>query len=144
MASCPYCNTEVQEGEKFCGHCGKKLLSSKIFTEENKYWIWGSMIASFVFLIIAWWIGLNSLEYNYQFIFVGWLIAFPLIIFLMYKERAKKIKYALAWISVVIVLLCIYWLAPLNYYYDNNNRLIASLLFSLAIFLDATYVYKLK
>lgn len=139
MASCPFCRAEVQEGEKFCGQCGRKIAISKFLTDENKYWKWGSMIASIAILIIGWFAGSNNVYYDYRFVFFGWLIAFPVIIYLMYIERTKKLKYAFAWISLVIVLIFIDGLRPYNY-----NPILLPVLFSPAIALDAIYIFKTK
>jgi hypothetical protein len=105
---CPHCGAEVQEGDTFCGECGTKLPIPTGRIEENKYWKWGSMIASLVLVFIWWsfvysvWIRIPSSQ---LLSLLAWLIfAFPASIYLMYKERTEKIKYGLAWILFPLIL----------------------------------------
>jgi len=78
-------------------------------------------------------------SFDYSFIFWGWLIAFPVIIYLMYIERTKKIRYCLSWISLVVILDLTYILAP---HLDQSVPLLMTALFLIAIALDSIYFFK--
>jgi hypothetical protein len=84
---------------------------------------------------------IGSIYPDYSFIFWGWLIAFPIIIYLMYIERTKKIKYCLSWISLVVVLDLTYLLAP-HTWINQSGPLLMTALFLIAIALDSIYFFK--
>ncbi len=101
---CSICGFENRKGAKFCGECGKPLI-----TEVSSTLKWGSMIASLVLVLIFWYYCWNSSLYNpyayysyatyaYTPLTILLLLGFPTTIILMYKERTAKIKYGYAWI----------------------------------------------
>jgi len=100
---CPNCGAEVREEDKFCGECGKPLRRE---IEFAPVWKWGSMIASLVLVFISWMDCINRTTAGVAGIYaLQYLMMFglPATIYLMYKERTKKIKYGLAWISFPIL-----------------------------------------
>jgi hypothetical protein len=95
---CPECGFEgILEDEKFCGECG-----AAIRTEVSKWdlpkWKWGSLIASTVLVFIFWLFIVGSYRSITEFLLGLAIFGFPVIIYLMYKERTEKIKYGLVWV----------------------------------------------
>lgn len=132
---CPYCGAEVKEGDTFCGDCGKPLRR-----EIAPVLKWGSMIASLAIVFTFWLLGIvGSGRYDVIIgIHIVWgVFAFPAIIYLMYKERIKKINYGLIWILLVVVL----WILD-GLIWDD---MFAVLFFNIPAFvIDALYVYKTR
>lgn len=135
---CPECGLEgVLESDKFCGECG-----ANIGTNESKWdapkWKWGSLIASTVLVFLFWlYILDNSGTYTEDFLLGLAIYGFPTMIYILYKERTKKIKYGLAWITFPLITLL-----GSNYWED---LIIISILLAIpAIVIDVWYVHKLK
>ena len=134
---CPECGFEgVLESEKFCGECG-----AAIRTDESKWdapkWKWGSLIASTVLVFLFWlFIAVDS---DYAEFFLGLAIfGFPVIIYLMYKERTEKIKYGLVWVVFPLIV----WLFGDDYFFEDIFILFIFLVVP-AIIIDIWYVKKL-
>ena len=134
---CPECGFEsILEDEKFCGECG-----AVIRTKESKWdvpkWKWGSLITSTVLVFLFWFfITINS--YYPQFPLGLAIFGFPVIIYLMYKERTEKIKYGLAWITFPLII----WLFS-GYTFEEEMFAILFILVIPAIIIDIWYVKKL-
>ena len=142
---CPKCGFEgILEDEKFCGECGEVIR-----TEESKWdlpkWKWGSLIASTVLVFIFWFFVLESIiEYIFFNTYKGFLLGlaifgFPVIIYLMYKERTEKIKYGLVW---VVFPLLVWLFFPKVSYVINPSTYFIFLVIP-AIIIDMWYVRKL-
>ena len=134
---CPECGFEgILKDEKFCGECG-----ADIRTEESKWdvpkWKWGSLIASTVLVFLFWlFIAVDS---DYAEFFLGLAIfGFPVIIYLMYKERTEKIKYGLVWVVFPLIV----WLISDDYYFEDIFILFIFFVIP-AIIIDIWYVKKL-
>jgi predicted nucleic acid-binding Zn ribbon protein len=100
---CPNCGAEVREEDKFCGECGETIRRE---IEIAPKWKWGSMIASLAIVFTIWLLGVAESPCDEIIVIhIVWgVFAFPAIIYLMYKERTKKINYGLIWILLVVVL----------------------------------------
>jgi len=133
---CPYCGAEVREEDKFCGECGKPLRRE---IEIAPKWKWGSMIASLVLIFIFWMV---ALYYDGVVLWEEILLifGFPVTIYLMYKERTKKIKYGRAWIlfpSLILLFSLDAW--------DIEVIFLGFFFFAIpAIVIDVIYVYKTR
>ena len=150
---CPYCGAEVKEDDIFCGECGKPLRRRKIEIalplprkiEISSIWKWGSMIASLVLIFSIWAICIEETYYGEELLIILLIFGFPATIYLMYKERAKKIKYGLAWILFPILT----WFSGIPYgwyyyrFYDRTPETFAIfiILLILAIVIDVIYAY---
>ena len=141
---CPHCGAEVNESDAFCGGCGKPLRRE---IEIAPKWKWGSMFASLVLTFIFWMLCLDE-SYNEVGLIILLIFGFPATIYLMYKERTKKIKYGLAWILFPIVT----WFSglPYGWYSSYSGRLYDEtpeafgvfIIFIIpAIVIDVIYVY---
>lgn len=133
---CPHCGAEVDESDAFCGGCGKPLRRE---IEIAPKWKWGSMIASLVLVVAVWLLGVvDPIDDAILFIHIIWgVLAFPAIIYLMYKERTEKINYGLIWILLVVVL----WILD-GLIWDD---MFVGILFNIPAFvIDVIYVYKTK
>ncbi|MEA3281194.1 MAG: zinc ribbon domain-containing protein [Euryarchaeota archaeon] len=103
---CPNCNAEVHEEDKFYGECGENLRR-----EIAPKWKWGSMTASsvlvlvFYFHIIEVMNASEGIMITDEALITLLVFGFPTTIYLMYKERAGKIKYGLIWILFPILML---------------------------------------
>ena len=150
---CPYCGAEVKEGDTFCGECGKPLRRE---IEIAPIWKWGSMITSLAlvyFPLFGFMVGKSS--YHEEALLISLIFGFPATIYLMYKERTKKIKYGLAWI--VIPILSLFIGAPYGHWYGtyidgwtnfqdfSATHFASFILFAIpAIVIDVIYVYKTR
>jgi len=136
---CPECGFEgILEDEKFCGECG-----AVIRTEESKWdlpkWKWGSLIASTVLVFLFWSLFLFIAGYHVEFLLGLAIFGFPVIIYLMYKERTEKIKYGLVWVVFPLIV----WLFGTDYSFEEE--IFTSFIFLVipAIIIDIWYVRKL-
>jgi len=116
---CPHCGAEVNGSDAFCGDCGKPLrreieIAPSILREieirlnfiwkwRGLTWKWGSMTVSLVLVFLFWAICIDMTYYGDGLLTILLIFGFPTTIYLMYKERTKKIKYGLAWISFPIL-----------------------------------------
>lgn len=142
---CPNCGAEVHEEDKFCGECRENLRRE---IEIAPKWKWGSMIASLLLVFIFWFLIFAETSWIYggmdKKIFLTLIIfGFPTTIYLMYKERAGKIKYGLAWILFPILILLV--VLDVADAYEREFALWMFLWFAIpAIVIDVIYVYKTR
>lgn len=124
---CPHCGAEVNESDAFCGECGKplqreieiapsilrkiKIGLTFIWQWRGLIWKWGSMIVSLVFIFSSCASCIDQTYKAEELLMILLIFGFPATIYLMYKERTKKIKYGLAWILFPILT----WFSGLPY-----------------------------
>ncbi|KAF5418692.1 MAG: hypothetical protein C5S49_01390 [Candidatus Methanogaster sp.] len=151
---CPHCGAEVNGSDAFCGDCGKPLqreieiappILHKIKSELNftGKWTgltrkWGSMTVSLVLTFIFWMFCVSE-AYNEGMLIILLIFGFPATIYIMHKERTRKMKYGLVWILFPILVL----LTSL----DAGDVIFGGFLFIAipAIVIDVIYViYKTK
>jgi len=132
--------------------------------KTSEIWKWGSMFFSLAIIFFSWNIGSGGiylinkdlLDSIYHFLYwyddillihtIWGIFAFPLIIYLMYKERQetikreKKIKYLIFWISIVYLL----WILD-SLIRDNIDYLYGGFVLNIPAFIiDGIYVYSSK
>ena len=134
---CPNCNAEVHEEDKFCGECGENLRRE---IEIAPKWKWGSMIASLVLVLFFCFFIINVTNASEELMITSLIFFFPTTIYLMYKERAGKIKYGLAWILFPILML----LFGLDTRYSEDTLWMFLWAAIPAIAIDVIYVYKTR
>nr|AAU82847.1 hypothetical protein GZ1D1_34 [uncultured archaeon GZfos1D1] len=132
---CPICGAEVREDDKFCGECGERLRP-----EIAPKWKWGSMTASLVLVFFFYFLIIGETNASAELAITLLVFGFPTTIYLMYKERAGKIKYGLTWILFPILML----LFGLDAEYPENALSMFSLVAIPAIIIDVIYVYKTR
>ena len=134
---CPHCGAEVDESDAFCGGCGKPLRRE---IEIAPKWKWGSMIASLVLVLFFYFLIIGETNAYDELSITLLVFGFPTTIYLMYKERAGKIKYGLAWILFPILML----LLGLDAEYSENVPSMFLWVAIPAIIIDVIYVYKTR
>ena len=104
---------------------------------------WGSMIAAIVFLFIFLMFCFYASCVNDAFILL--ILSFPVIVYLLYKERTENIKYGFVWILLpVLVALLGYGLnfTDSTFYWDF---FVIFCMFAIPAFIiDVIYIYNIK
>ena len=140
---CPECGFEgVLDNEKFCGECGANIRTNDSKWDTPK-WKWGSLISS-IALVFQFWsvIFIDHSHYpsNPDFLIGSALFGFPLMIYLLYKERTQKIKYGFAWITFPLII----WFFMFFFVGDYYKPTILLLVYVVPAFvIDIWYIRKL-